>query len=478
MNFLPVVSKNNWRSLVRCSSEQARALIKLEIALKYGVLPIYVFNSFNLKELSLISSKKLSLEEVQELKFISGSEIKIESYFYQGLDLAILAAYKEDSLKSDDTLELLNSVIHRAETLDASDIHLEPYRNAYRLRYRVCGSLISDKPSILDTELAKSLIRCIKVKSKITNIIGACDGHFTIDGIASLREVRVSIMPVVTGDKIVLRFFGNEFLSKNKNDALSLLGLNNLQIEALKLSLSLSSGTILVAGPTGSGKSTLLYSCIKTLDYENLNIVTVEDPVEHRIEGASQVDLSKNKTMSYSNVLPFILRQDPDVLMLGEIRDAKTANLAFEAALTGKTILTTIHASNSKEALVRLDNLGLSNYLIKNSLRLIISGRLIPKNCQSCAVKKSLPKKFINHFKLNFDYYHASKGCENCKSERIGAYEVLPINQEVKSKIGSLDFEYITIANQIITYLYKGIISYDSACNALGISRGFFDQTH
>ncbi len=475
MNLLPAVLNNNWRSLVRCSSEQARQLIKLKTALKYKVLPIFVFNSFNLKELSLISAKELELSQIQELKFISGCEIKIESYVYKNLDLAIIAAYKEDSLKSEDTPELLNSIIHRAETLDASDIHLEPFRNSYRLRYRVCGSLVSDKPSLLDSELAKSLVRCIKVKSKINNTIGACDGHFTIKGIASLREVRVSIMPVVTGEKIVLRFFGNEFLSKNRADTLSMLGLNNLQIEALRLSLGLGSGTILVAGPTGSGKSTLLYSCIKALDYENLNIVTVEDPVEHRIEGAAQVDLSKNKTMSYTNVLPFILRQDPDVLMLGEIRDAKTANLAFEAALTGKTILTTIHASNSKEALVRLDNLGLSPYLIKNSLRLIVSGRLIPKNCECCLDKKPLPQKFINYFKLNFEYSYYSKGCKDCKPERIGAYEILPINQEVKSKINSLDFEYITIANQVITYLYKGIISYDSACNALGISRSFFE---
>ena len=496
--------KADWRYLVRYSEKRARELISFDLASKYCVLPISVIKIDEQDFINVLSNQKLNHFEIEELRFYSGCRINVEYTNDYSLENAIQAAYKTEDqslinainnsvrvvkplsadlpeINESEIPRLLNRILDRAELLLATDVHIEPIDNRYRVRFRVCGQLLEDELIKLDLSVAKNLIRCIKVKSKIENNFGPCDGKFKTEGFGSIREIRVSVLPLAEESKVVLRLFNNEYLAD-----LDTLGLTLFQKHILETALSFDYGSIIIAGPTGSGKSTILYSCLENLKQKNLNIVTVEDPVEHRISGASQVDLSITKSLKYSDVLPYVLRQDPDILMLGEIRDSKTAHLAFEAALTGKLLLSTIHSANSIEAILRLVNLGVNANTLASSLRLLISGRLVAKNCEKCLAQDMIPKRFKDYYSIKENIYMYSTGCAECLntkySGRIGAYEFLPVSSEIRKNMEvSFSLEIIKeLANrdgfdpysvQIIDYLVKGIISLDSACRALGVSR-------
>lgn len=504
-------TEHQWRYLARCSSQSARDLISLNLALKYLILPIGVFELGEEKIITLLSFGELDFKSIEELRFISGGRISLEITKNKFLVKAIYAAYKGEDLSltklidksnlevacveassfsaNDATVpNLLDAILNRAEILSASDLHIEPYNGSFRIRYRVAGKLIQDSIAKLEKNVGKNLIRCIKVRAHLENYSGACDGKFVTTGISAKREIRVSILPLNQDEKIVLRFFGNELLSNSNGDYLGKLGLSSLQQQMLTTALKLDSGALVVAGPTGSGKSTLLYSCLLGLDLEKLNIVSIEDPVEHEIQGVSQVDLSRAQGLTYSEILPYVLRQDPDVLMLGEVRDSTTANLAFEAALTGKLILTTVHAANCIETLLRLNKLNVCSMSLAHSLRLVVSGRLILKNCNHCLLKSKLPQRFVDYFNLSAEEYSYSAGCLQCSNARIGVYEFLPITSEIKKYLSSnqlicaetvkelaTTMGYRSYSLQVLDYLMQGVISLESACKSLGMAESLFD---
>ncbi|MDO4218396.1 MAG: GspE/PulE family protein [Synergistaceae bacterium] len=270
--------------------------------------------------------------------------------------------------------EYFDSLIDKAIEIGASDIHLEPHR----LRFRVLGTLL-EFPYL--TEHHRNIINIIKNMAQLDTSESRLpqDGKFHVHATGRNIDIRVSTIPL--GD--------DEFFARNEKAVLRLLdpkafcleldnlGFDTKQLEILRKAITCKSGMVILTGPTGSGKTTTLYSLLQILNKPDVNIVTVEDPVEYKIDGVSQIQVNDKIGLSFNNILPYILRQDPDIIMIGEIRDKETALAATQAALTGHLVLATLHTTNATTAIERLQNMGLPSYLISASVSLIVAQRLI-----------------------------------------------------------------------------------------------------
>lgn len=296
----------------------------------------------------------------------------------------LIKALKLPSLlnKSELDEELVESLLSYASILNSSDIHIHLRQSSAKIFLRIDGNLIEflSLGKILYLKLSQKIKLLCKIDINTTRL--PQDGHFNIDNVGLIsRDVRVSFYPSFDGESIVLRIF---FLESKSIDSL-LLDTNQLQL--LKDKLILKNGLILVSGPTGSGKSTLLYSCLEYLKNSFKKIITIEDPVEKEIEGIFQSEVKESIGFSFSTALKFILRQDPDIIMVGEIRDNDTLSVALRAALSGHLVIASIHSNNCVDSIDRLKDLGASDFLIKSSLRLIISTRLVKTLCPFCKIK-------------------------------------------------------------------------------------------
>jgi type IV pilus assembly protein PilB len=270
-------------------------------------------------------------------------------------------------------IEKLNNLIHTALINNASDIHLEPFHNDYHVRYRIHG-LLSHKGKLSHT-LTTHLITRLKVlaKADITQTRLPQDAHFSYANNNHHCDCRISFCPTIWGEKVVIRLLdSNKHIFQIKE-----LGLTSQQHDTLLNSLQSLQGLILLTGPTGSGKTQSLYSIINYLNKPNLNISTVEDPVEIKMSGINQIHIDNDIGLNYANVLRALLRQDPDIIMIGEIRDRETAELAIEAAHTGHLVLATLHTQSTLEAISRLKHLGVATFNLSSSLSLIIAQRLL-----------------------------------------------------------------------------------------------------
>lgn len=327
--------------------------------------------------------------------------------------------------------KLLEFIISSAAVLMASDIHLVVESKNLIIKLRIDGILKT--LVVIDGNIGALLTRFIKLQGKIdiSTTLHPLEGRFSYTLEDKMLDIRISIIPTVTGEKINLRILSSE------NHLLDIrsIGFDEMEISLIKKKINTVSGFVILCGPTGSGKSTTLFAILNELNDGTKNIVSIEDPVEFFMDGISQVNLSKNDEYGIDNILKFVLRQDPDVLVIGETRDKQTADTSLKASLTGHLVLTTLHTKSSLGAVKRLIDLEIPPYIIADAVSLIISQRLIRTLCTNCRIPISGTDLSKEIFDINYQtQIYTSKGCERCMgtgySGRKAVFELLDINDK------------------------------------------------
>jgi type IV pilus assembly protein PilB len=374
--------------------------------------------------------KKVAEEEADPDK-IEVSRVAVEE-----VNLDQLAASSEDA----PVIKLANLILVQAIKDRASDIHLEPFEKSMRLRYRVDGVLLDATPPPKQMQLA------LASRFKIMSSLDIAERRLPQDGRMRVRvggkdyDLRVSIMPTVHGEKLVLRVLDKSNLSA----AIDKLGLDPDTFRQVKEAVDAPHGLILVTGPTGSGKTTTLYSALNELNSPVYNIVTVEDPVEFQVPGINQIAVRKEIGLTFASALRSILRQDPDIIMIGEIRDTETAEIAIEAALTGHQVLSTMHCNDAPGAIARLDDMGIAPFLISSSVILACAQRLMRRICSHCKEPVSYPDKMFQDLNIDpalFDGHelYRGRGCERCNNSgyagRMAIIEAMTNTDEIRKLI-------------------------------------------
>ncbi|MBE0545619.1 MAG: Flp pilus assembly complex ATPase component TadA [Verrucomicrobia bacterium] len=352
------------------------------------------------------------------------------------VNLDQLAASSEEA----PVIKLANLILVQAIKDRASDVHVEPFEKVLRLRYRVDGVLIDATPPPKQMQLG------LASRFKIMSSLDIAERRLPQDGRMRVRvggkdyDLRVSIMPTVHGEKIVLRVLDKSNLSAS----IDKLGLDGDTFQQFKSAVDAPHGLILVTGPTGSGKTTTLYSALNELNNPIYNIITVEDPVEFQIPGINQVPVKKEIGLSFANALRSILRQDPDIIMIGEIRDTETAEIAIEAALTGHQVLSTMHCNDAPGAIARLDDMGIAPFLISSSVILSCAQRLMRRICSHCKEPVTYPVKMFQDLNIDPNIFdgitlYRGRGCDRCKNSgyagRLAVIEAMTITDEIRKLV-------------------------------------------
>ncbi len=438
-------------------TQEALELVDGATAHAYSVLPLAVQDG----RLKVAISDPLNTAVLEDLHFTTGMEIegaiadaksideKVKEFYgeEESLSDAIAAAARqseggdvESAAQSAPVVRLLNSILHRAVADRASDVHFEVFPEELRIRYRVDGSLyeIESPPA----HLAAPLISRIKVMSDLD----IAENKMPQDGRISLSiggrpvDLRVATMPGISGEGCVLRVLDRSAVSLD----LEALGLQPPEIEALEALTRLPHGIVLVTGPTGSGKTTTLYSMLSKANEPSVKIITVEDPVEYDIEGIIQVPINEDIGVTYPAVLRTVLRQDPDKILVGEIRDAETAQVAVEASLTGHTVLATVHTNDAPSAITRLVDLGLEPFLITATLEAVVAQRLVRRVCPDCRATFEPDEDLLRELGPDADRVRGAtlaygKGCDNCFHTgyrgRTVILEIMHVDDAVRSAV-------------------------------------------
>ncbi|MCM8819368.1 MAG: GspE/PulE family protein [Candidatus Omnitrophica bacterium] len=335
-------------------------------------------------------------------------------------------------------VKIIKRILIEAVEKKASDIFFEPLEDVFRIRYRIDGLLCEAEKYSL--ELAPYVINAIKVLSSldIAEHRFPQDGSFYLHFGEKKVDFRVSTLPTNLGEKVVLRVLDKSNLKLD----LDALGFDIASVEILKKNLKKPYGMILICGPTGSGKTTTLYSCLQFINSVKVNIVAVEDPVEFQLPGINQVSIQENIGLTFASALRAILRQDPNIILVGEIRDLETADIAIKASLTGHLVLSTLHTTTSTAAIIRLINMGIEPFLVATSCLVSASQALCRVLCSYCKKETDIPEIFLKELKNknlkipeNFKYYKAV-GCKFCNntgySGRIGIIEILEIDEKLR----------------------------------------------
>lgn len=360
-----------------------------------------------------------------------------------------------------------NIIIHAFEKY-ISDVHIEPYETICRIRYRQYGILFTVNE--IPQQLASRIVTRLKVMAKL-NIAEKRlpqDGRFQFNNI----DIRINICPTLFGEKVVLRLLNSNHISLDINQ----LGFTTQQQELVCDAISRPQGMIIVTGPTGSGKTVTLYSALNYLNNAEKNISTVEDPIEIRLPGINQVNINPKIGLDFSTVLRAFLRQDPDIIMLGEIRDLETAEIAVQASQTGHLVFTTLHTNSAIETITRMRAMGIASYSIAESVSLVIAQRLIRKLCELCKLKEDI-KSYSNLTLLGKtlpNYIYRAKGCAQCiqgYTNRIAIYECLPMTGKISDSVlakmntngllsHAIQDGFIQLKDLAIDHLLQGTTSY------------------
>ncbi len=445
-----------------------KEVIPARVARQYGILPLFSTRD----RLTIVLSDPLNIFAIDDLKSLTNKEMDIvlgtkediqkaiDHYYGQektatvmdvskGIaadDLEIVNAQEEGEdvesavgeSKKPPIIRMVNLVIQEAIGQRASDIHVEPTAEGLRVRFRVDGVL----QDIL--EIPKENQNAVTVRIKILSRLDITMNHIPQDGRFKLKireheiDFRVSLLPTAFGQKIVMRILDKAKLA----GGLKSLGMGEHSINLLQEAIAKPFGMILLTGPTGSGKSTTLYSLINELNTVERNITTVEDPVEYLIEGLTQIQTHTEIGLTFAEGLRAILRQSPDVVMIGEIRDNETADIAIKASLTGQLVLSTLHTNDAPGALTRLVDMGVEPFLVASSLILVAAQRLCRKICPQCKQPLEVPKNILSG--LNFKFkpgtiFYQGKGCEACRQTgylgRLAITEILEIDDEVRNML-------------------------------------------
>ncbi len=373
---------------------------------------------------------------------------KILNNFQHGFSLTNNIANREiievEHLKgmTEDTpiKSFVNLILLQAVTTKASDIHFEVFENEFIVRYRIDG-ILSEKISI-PVLFASSIISRIKVMAKmdIAERRLPQDGRILLSARGHSVDLRISTLPTNHGESIVMRLLNKSSVSLE----LSGLGMTSDNLKTVKHLMERPNGIILVTGPTGSGKTTTLYACLNHVNVAGLKIITTEDPVEYDIDGIMQIQINPEINVTFANCLRSILRHDPDLILVGEIRDMETLEIAVQASLTGHLVLSTLHTNDAPSTITRLINMGIKPYLITASLVAVISQRLVKKICQKCKEEYTPGEVIINELNiqnqdLQNNRFHIGKGCSHCNRSgyngRMSILETMTVNEEICTHI-------------------------------------------
>jgi type IV pilus assembly protein PilB len=447
--------------------EEAIQLVPHALVTKYHLMPLSLAGS----SLTLAMADPSNLVAVDEVKFLTGYDIKVTVATVSAIQQAI-EQYYDRSMKYDDVLNdlrgqevnvvkeeevdlqaleqatedapvvrLVNAVFTDAIRKRASDIHIEPYEKVFRVRFRIDGVL----HEILQPPLA--LKNAVSSRIKVMASLDIAERRLPQDGRIKLKlgkgeaiDIRVSVLPTLFGEKIVMRLLDKSNLQTD----MTKLGFEDRALQDFMEAIYKPYGMVLVTGPTGSGKTTTLYSAIAELNKTTTNISTAEDPVEFNLLGINQVQVHEDIGLSFAAALRSFLRQDPDIIMVGEIRDLETAEIGVKAALTGHLVLSTLHTNDAPSTINRLLNMGVAPFLVASSVNLILAQRLARRICQNC--KEDAPITPATLIELGIpqdevDNYAPKKGagCPNCGMTgyrgRIALYEVMPIGEEIRDLV-------------------------------------------
>ncbi|MFD1030489.1 GspE/PulE family protein [Metaplanococcus flavidus] len=362
-------------------------------------------------------------------------------------------------------VRLVNQILSNAVSQKASDVHFDPQENKVLVRYRIDGSLRTERT------LPKTMQQMITARIKIMANLDITENRVPQDGRIKTNvdfrpiDLRVSSLPTVFGEKIVMRILD---LSANLTD-ISKLGFNETNMQRFMKEIEKPNGIILISGPTGSGKSSTLYAALNKLNSEEVNIITVEDPVEYQLEGINQIQVNSNVGLTFAAGLRSILRQDPDIVMVGEIRDKETADISIRASLTGHLVLSTIHTNDSIASVTRLMDMGIEPFLVTASLNAVVAQRLIRKVCRDC--RKLEPatireQEIFGRRGLTIDSVARGKGCPQCNMTgyrgRMAIHEVLIVDEDIKNVINrngtAAEIREIAVKNNTIFLIDDGLL--------------------
>ena len=434
-------------------------LVPIDVLKKHVVFP-YSFREDNLSVLRVAMADPLDYNAQDDINLITNYQVEpvvatsrniqmaIDKFFGQKEMSSKLEAYakeknldggndeaEEEAVSNSPIVTLVKEIIEKAARQRTSDIHIEPMETYIRVRYRIDGALYERmrySPSILSSIIARiKIIGGMDISEKRK----PQDGRITqmVDRVE--YDIRVSILPTVYGEKVVMRLAMKANLNREKSQ----LGLKPYEMEQLDYILKNPNGIILVTGPTGSGKSTTLYTALSELNTEDVNIITVEDPVEANIDGINQVQTNNKADLTFASALRSILRQDPDIIMIGEIRDKETASIAVQASITGHLVVSTLHTNSTAATVTRLEDMGLESYLIADSVVGIIAQRLVRRLCPSCKKPKlaeAHEKQMMNIPETQDVTIYEPCGCPQCAETgykgRIGVYEIMKMSPNLK----------------------------------------------
>ncbi|MCK5100692.1 MAG: Flp pilus assembly complex ATPase component TadA [Desulfobacteraceae bacterium] len=431
--------------------EEVINIIPQKMCLKSNVLPADLGEN---NELLLACSGPVPKAVIQnmsrlaqkQIKLVLASQEKIKKlqnyYFSKEFDTSVKpeAAIIPDN--STFIIELFEKLMIRAVNVNASDIHVEPARDELIIRFRIDG--VMKKTEILPYNIAGKLISRIKVVGglDIAEKRKPQDGSFhfkprLLDISIDEVNVRVNILPVINGEKAVLRLLPpHDEIIEMEN-----LGMESSMLESFNRTLAFPYGIVLVTGPTGSGKSTTLYGSLQAMRSEQTNITTIEDPVELSVRGINQTQIEPGEKISFADALRAILRQDPDIIMVGEIRDTETLDISLRAAVTGHTVLSTLHTNDAPSAFSRMMDMGAEPFLVAASVRAVLAQRLVRKVCPFCSELQTITKSELSMLGLCEDKkfkIKRGKGCDNCTNGykgRIGVYEFFCVNEHIRKMI-------------------------------------------
>ena len=409
---------------------------EVQAATRKKVIPVIATNAAMERAVLNLYSNEGAARAIEDMK----KDNVAETSFEQSKDSV---SYLEDDANSAPTIRLVNSIIERAVTEQASDVHIEPREDEVMVRMRIDGMMrnIFTVPKDLQGSVISRL--------KIMGNMDISQHRLPLDGRCNVRirqqdiDLRISTLPTIYGEKVVLR------LLKKSAELLTMEGLglrgDNLELFQ-KLIHNNSEGVILIVGPTGSGKSSTMYTMVKDLNNEEVNLITLEDPVEYNIDGVNQVQINEKAGLTFANTLRAVLRQDPDIIGVGEIRDSETGEIALRAAMTGHLVLSTIHTNDAKSSIDRLLGLGIEPYLISGSVKGIVSQRLVRRICPRCREEYTPDVTETNILKLPDDRkytFFKGKGCPDCfytgYRGRVAVFEILVFSLDIKRAIMSND---------------------------------------
>lgn len=435
-------------------------LISEKLAKRTNAIPLKIIND----KILVAMSEPLNIFDIEDIEMESGKKAEvvlatksqisnaIEKYMGRRSAEKAVEDFNKENLVNEDfdaineetdlnvsnspVVRLINSLIRQALKMGSSDIHIEPLEDRIRVRVRVDGDLQEILTPSKHTQSAivtrVKIMACMNIAEKRL----PQDGRIEMKIDDSIVDLRISVLPTVYGEKIVMRLLDRGNFLKTKKE----LGFTSENMEVFNTILEAPNGVILVTGPTGSGKTTTLYAALNELNKMNKNIITVEDPVEYKIEGINQVQVNTKAGLLFSTGLRSILRQDPDIIMIGEIRDEETAEIAVRAAITGHLVISTLHTNDAPSTIMRLQDMGIKPFLVSASVRGIVAQRLVKRICSNCKIEyesNDIEKSLLG-VEDNVTL-HKGKGCPKCYytgySGRIAIHEILKVDKSVREAI-------------------------------------------